>query len=133
MNTTNIQMTNKQMSQYKNTDKDIHVRIYKFIIGCFIDVVKKIPKTTENLPIISQLSSSLTSMGANDQEADASSSRKDFIAKYQIVKKETKETRYWLSFIKDAQLVSKNIVEPYILECQEILLVVSSIIVSSKR
>ena len=81
------------MNKYRNTPQDIHVRIYRFIIGCFRDVVKKIPKTTENLPIISQLSSSLTSMGANDQEADATSSKKDFIAKYSIVKKETKRNQ----------------------------------------
>ena len=64
------------MNQYRGTEKDIHVRIYRFIIGCFRDVVKKIPKSTENIPIIGQLSSSLTSMGANDQEADAAGSKK---------------------------------------------------------
>lgn len=121
------------MNKYQNTDKDIHVRIYRFIIGCFKNVVKRIPKTAENLPIINQLSSSLTSIGANDQEADASSSRRDFIAKYHIVKKETKETVYWLSFIKDSYLVDEKIVKPYILECQEILLVVSSIVNNAKQ
>lgn len=121
------------MNKYQNTDKDIHAKIYKFIIGCFRDVVKKIPKITENFPIIDQLSSSLTSIGANDQEVDASSSRRDFIAKYHIVKKETKETAYWWSFIKDSFLVKKDIVEPYILECQEILRVVSSIVENAKR
>lgn len=120
------------MNKYRNTPKDIHVRIYQFILGCFRDVVRKIPKTVENLPIVSQLSSSLTSMGANDQEADASSSKKDFIAKYQIVKKETKETHYWLSFVKDALILNKNIVEPYNNECKEILFIVSRIILNTK-
>jgi len=120
------------MNIYRNTEKDIHRRIYKFILGCFRDVVKKIPKTTENLPIISQLASSLTSMGANDQEADATSSKKDFIAKYMIVKKETKETLYWLTFVKDAGLVSAANVEPYIVECGEILRIVSTIIQNSR-
>ena len=92
------------MNKYRGTEKDIHTRIYKFVIACFRDVVKKIPKTTENIPIISQLSSSLTSIGANDQEADATTSKKDFIAKYAIVRKKTKETKYWLSFIKDSSL-----------------------------
>ena len=81
------------MNKYSNTEKDIHKRIYKFVISCFNNIVKKIPKTVENLPIIEQISSSLTSMGANDREADASTSRKDFIAKYTIVKKETKPGR----------------------------------------
>lgn len=71
-------------------------------------------------------------MGANDQEADATSSKRDFIAKYSIVKKETKETKYWLSFVRDAQLVNKTIVDPYIQECQEILLIVSVIIENTR-
>lgn len=98
------------MNQYKDTEKDIHIRIYKFILNCFKNVVRKIPKTTENIPIISQLSSSLTSIGANDQEADASASKKDFIAKYNIVRKEIKETKYWLSLVHDADLINKLIV-----------------------
>src|SRR3989338_3786958 len=101
------------MNKYSNTPQDIHIRIYRFILDCFSDVVRKIPKNTENIPIISQLSSSLTSIGANDQEADAAGSRKDFIAKYQIVKKETKETVYWLSFLRDAGLVPVSVVESY--------------------
>src|SRR3989339_260176 len=116
------------MNKYRNTLQDIHLRIYKFIVSCFNNIVKKIPKSIENNPIISQISSSLTSMGANDQEADATTSKKDFIAKYSIVKKETKETKYWLSFIKDSLLVEVKIVNPYIQECQEILMIVSKII-----
>ena len=92
------------MNKYKDTPQDIHSRIYKFVINCFKNVVKKIPRTTESFPIISQLSSSLTSMGANDQEADGASTKKDFIAKYYIVKKEAKETKYWLSVIKDTEI-----------------------------
>lgn len=120
------------MNKYRNTPQDIHARIYRFIIGCFRDVVKKIPKTTENLPIISQLSSSLTSMGANDQEADAAATKKDFLAKYTIVRKETKETKYWLSFVKDSGLVNITIVQPYVEECNEILMIVSKIIENTK-
>ena len=121
------------MNKYRNTDKDIHKRIYTFVINCFRDVVRKIPKKVENLPIIEQLSSSLTSMGANDQEADAALSRKDFIAKYAIVRKEAKETHYWLSFVRDTDLVNKNVVDPYISECQEIRNIVSSIIENTRK
>lgn len=116
------------MNKYKNTNKDIHKRILDFVVSCFKNIVKKIPKSTENLPIISQLSSALTSIGANDQEADATVTKRDFIAKYSIVKKEAKETRYWLIFIEETEMISRNIIEPYIKECQEILMVVSKII-----
>ncbi len=121
------------MNKYRNTLQDIHLRIYKFIVSCFNNIVKKIPKSIENNPIISQISSSLTSMGANDQEADATTSKKDFIAKYSIVRKETKETKYWLSFIKDSLLVNKTIIEPYIAECQEILMIISKIIANTRN
>ena len=121
------------MNKYRNTEKDIHKRIYIFVVNCFRDVVRKIPKKIENLPIIEQLSSSLTSMGANDQEADAALSKKDFIAKYAIVRKEAKETHYWLSFVRDSEFVNKNIVDPYITECLEIRNIVSSIIESSRK
>ncbi len=71
-------------------------------------------------------------MGANDQEADASSSKKDFIAKCQIVKKETKETHYWLCFTRDAGLIAKSIIDPYITEVVEILKIISKIIDNTK-
>lgn len=87
------------MNRYANTEKDIHQRIHKFTVNCFINIVRKIPKFPENIGVIQQVSASLTSVGANDQEADAADSNKDFIAKYKIVKKEAKETRYWLTFI----------------------------------
>jgi four helix bundle protein len=120
------------MNKYSNTEKDIHKRIYKFILNCFRDVVKQIPNTIENAPIKQQLASSLTSIGANDQEADAAGSRKDFIAKYLIVKKEAKETYYWLCFIRDSVLVKELTVSPYITECKEILLIVSKIIENAR-
>lgn len=116
------------MNNYRNTDKDIHTRIHRLVIGCFRDIVQKIPKKPENIPIIQQIASSLTSMGANDQEADAAGSKRDFIAKFTIVRKETKETKYWLTFVKETALLSNNRLDTYIDETQEILSIVSKII-----
>lgn len=121
------------MNPYSGTDKDIHTRIYRFILDCHKDIVRKIPKSTENLPIISQLASSLTSIGANDQEADASGSKKDFIAKYKIVKKEAKETHYWLCFVRDSSILKHENLDAHIQECKEILLIISKIINNSER
>ncbi|KKU88498.1 hypothetical protein A3A64_03740 [Candidatus Gottesmanbacteria bacterium RIFCSPLOWO2_01_FULL_48_11] len=121
------------MNKYRNTEKDIHTRIYRFVVGCFRDIVQKIPKTKENFPVIEQISSSLTSMGANDQEADAAISKKDFIAKYVIVRKETRETHYWLSLINDTGIFPGQIVEPYRQECEEIRNIVSKIVENTRR
>lgn len=120
------------MNQYRGTDKDIHKRINRFVVNCFNGVVRKIPKSSENIVIIEQISSSLTSMGANDIEADAAGSKKDFIAKYTIVRKETRETLYWLCLIRDTDNLSGVIVDPYIAEAEEIRNIVSSIIEHSR-
>lgn len=121
------------MNNYKDTDKDIHTRIKKFVIDCFTGVVKQIPKKAENIPIIKQISASLTSIGANDSEADSCESNKDFIAKYTIVKKETNETIYWLEIISATEIISPKLVGGYVDEAKEILLIISKILINSKK
>ena len=93
-----------------------------------IILTKKLPKTPQNIVIIPQLVASVTSVGANDQEADAANSRKDFVAKYSIVRKEGKESLYWLRVIKDTNSPEyKEVSEEFIKEGQEISFIVSSI------
>ncbi len=67
-----------------------------------IDFCKSLPKNTITLPIINQLVKSATSVGANYCEADCAESKKDFIHKIGICKKETKETKYWLRIVTRA-------------------------------
>lgn len=118
------------MSEYKI--RDIHERIYQFVIRV-LNFIKKLPKTPENLVIIYQITKSVTSMGANDQEADGTDTRKDFIAKYSIVRKEGKETNYWLRVIedinKDFRIEAHGIREEGI----EIAKIVSTIIGNTKK
>jgi len=91
----------------KEKPQDIHERIYKFVVDV-LNFIKTLPKTPQNLIIINQISRSVTSMGANDQEADGTDSRKDFIAKYCIVRKEGKETNYWLRLIEDTNKIANG-------------------------
>lgn len=90
------------------------------------------PKTPQNLIIIQQISRSATSMGANDQEADGTDSRKDFIAKYAIVRKEGKETNYWLRLIADTNPSLKARMAKLTQEGKEIVKIVSTIILNTK-
>ena len=121
------------MNKYANTDKDIHTRIYKFVINCFKEVVQKIQRRPENIPIIEQIASSLTSVGANDREADAAGSKKDFVAKYIIVRKEMHETQFWLSIIHDLNLVNQNLVTVQLAELDQLFKIVSTIIIRAKE
>lgn len=120
---------NKQINQYPN--KDIHQRIYDFVIRV-LDLAKALPKTQENLVFTNQLIEAVTSMGANDQEADASESKRDFLAKYSIVKKESKETNYWLRLIYDRNPNFRARMESLIQEGKEILNIVATIIYNTR-
>lgn len=79
---------------------EIHDRIFSFVVGG-LSIVRYIPKTIESRIIVEQFVRALTSVGANDNEADGVSSKKDFIHVYTIVRKELKETRYWLRIIAE--------------------------------
>src|SRR3989344_3854859 len=126
-------MTNKQSLNKQIKKRDIHERIYNFVIR-IVNLTKALPKSSQNDLVIHQLIKSATSMGANDQEADGAQSKKDFIAKYSIVKKENKETNYWLRIIADtnpAEIADK--IGALQQEGLELVRIVSAIILSSKR
>lgn len=109
---------------------DIHDRIFEFIIKV-IDLTKLLPKTAQNLMIINQLMRSATSMGANDQEADGALSKKDFVHCYIIVRKEGKETLFWLKLIDRTNPKLGLKIEPTIKEGNEIIAIVSTIVKKS--
>lgn len=110
---------------------DIHERIYSFVIRV-LKLVKQLPPTPENIIIIYQITKSVTSIGANDQEADGTDTRKDFIAKYSIVRKEGKETNYWLRVIADTNPSFATRMIELQQEGKEIVMIVSSIIKNTK-
>jgi len=112
---------------------DIHKRIYDFIVSV-IKLVNTLPKTTSNLVIINQILRSVTSMGANDQEADGTLTAKDFLHCFTIVRKEAKETNFWLTLISDTNsLEIKQSALEILKEGKEIVAIVSTIINKSRN
>jgi four helix bundle protein len=84
------------MSNDKKFDLEERTSIFAENI---IDFCKSLPKDVITLPIINQLIKAATSIGANYCEADCAESKKDFIHKLGICKKESKESKYWLRII----------------------------------
>lgn len=113
-------------------NNNIHKRIFDFVIRV-LRLTKALPKTQQNLIFIKQITRSVTSIGANDQEADGSSTRKDFYHCLTIVKKETKETNYWLKIISETNPSLKNKMLLLIQEGQEIEAIISSIVQKGKN
>jgi len=76
----------------------------------------------------SQLLDAGTSIGANLEEADAAQTKRDFIAKAAIARKESAETRYWLRLIAVAQPEVRPQAEALIDESHQILKILTTII-----
>ena len=89
------------MVQTQNKIYDLEERTAKFGEDV-IFFVKQIDRNSINNPIITQLIRSSTSIGANYMEANGAESKKDFIHKIHICKKESKETMHWLRMIVKA-------------------------------
>ena len=94
---------------------------------------QKISKTPTTIPLISQVVRSGTSVGANYLEADDSESKKDFIHKMSISRKESKETKHWLRIIAVAAPELKDEARVLWKEAQELNLIFSSIIRKKKQ
>lgn len=80
---------------------NLRIRSYLFSLE-IIKFINSLPKTNLFLTIGNQLLRSATSIGANIIEAQASSSRRDFIKFFQIALKSANETTYWLSLLRDS-------------------------------
>jgi four helix bundle protein len=61
--------------------------------------VKKLPKTLANIEDGRQLIRASGSVGANYIEANEALSKKDFLMRIKICRKESKESRYWLKLV----------------------------------
>lgn len=115
-----------------NKTYDIHERIFNFIVDV-ISLLNKLPKTPTSLIIISQATRSVTSMGANDQEADGALTKRDFIHGFTIVRKEGKETIFWLRLIGRMNNELREESELLTKEGNEIIAVVSTIIKNANK
>jgi four helix bundle protein len=89
---------------------DLEERTAKFGEN-IIKLLKQVPKTPENIPLINQLSRSATSIGANYCEASEAESKKDFSHKIAIAKKESKETKFWLRILLSSEPKLKEEIE----------------------
>ena len=115
-----------------NKSIDIHERIFQFVARG-LKVIPTLPRTTEAKIIIDQYVRSLTSVGANDNEADGTSTRKDFLHVYTIVRKELKETRYWLRVIDALYPNLSGRLTNLLGESEELIKIISKIILNTRN
>lgn len=79
-----------------------------------------------------QLLRSGTSIGANVEEAQAGQSQPDFVAKMNLALKEARETRYWLTLVIEAELLTAKRLGPILTEVEELIKILYTIIQNTK-
>ncbi len=111
---------------------DLEERTAKFGEN-IINFCNSITQNTINKPIINQLVRSGTSVGANYCEANNASSKKDFVNKIFICKKESQETKHWLRMIVVCVPDKKEAARKLWQEIQEFTLIFQKIVNSSRE
>ncbi|MFH1826095.1 MAG: four helix bundle protein [bacterium] len=114
---------------------EIQERCLNFAVG-ILKFADKLPKTPSGSVLVRQLVRSGTSIGANMEEADGATSKKDFVNKVAIARKEARETHYWLRLIQRAELVpnesNKMELGKLIQEANELMRILSAIVNKAK-
>lgn len=111
---------------------DLEERTANFGIAV-IKFAKKLSLNQISSPLVSQLIRLATSIGANYLEAENAESKKDFIHKISISKKESKETKHWLRMLAGAIPETKVDARKLWTEAQELNLIFDSIVKKKKE
>ena len=111
---------------------DLEERTFQFAKAVRL-FVKTLPKTTANIEDGRQVVKASGSVGANYREANESLSKKDFLMRMKISRKEAKESVYWLRLIHETNnLRNANEAQKLIQEANELKKILSSILEKSK-
>ena len=93
-----------------------------------IRLTEGLPKTQVARGVCNQILRSSLSVGANYRAVCCAKSDKDFISKMKIVEEEADQTVYWLEIIKEAGMLSGDIISPLKKETNELVaMIVASI------
>ncbi len=125
------QSPNKSQSPNPKTKVyDIRERAFKFAQRV-LDIGEMLPKNKVCDVLRAQMVRAGTSIGANLEEADGTLTKRDFINKIVVARKEAQETKYWLRLI-NGKYLEQDVIAPDIKEAQELVNILSSIIIKTK-
>lgn len=114
-----------------NKPQDIGERVFKFAVGV-LKMTQSLRKTYINIVIINQVVRSVTSIGANIEEARGAHTKTDFTYGMNVSKKEARETLYWLRLIIEMNPVFSSRLEFLLGENEEIIKILTVIVKKSK-
>ncbi|NOX19550.1 MAG: four helix bundle protein [Chlorobi bacterium] len=115
-----------------SSNRDLEERLFRFSIDV-INFLRTLPNSVDIKVIRYQLIKSATSTGANYEESQAASSKKDFLNKINISLKEIRESNYWLRILKELQIDSDDVVKRLVNESEELKKILGSISVKISK
>ena len=99
-----------------------------------IALCQKIRRNPITDPLVNQLVRSATSVGANYMEANGASSKRDFVNKIFICKKESQESKHWLRMLASSGgTIDGNELRSLWREAQELTLIFQKITSSIRK
>lgn len=123
-------MTNTQNSKRVF---DLEERTFQFAKNVRL-FVKTLQRTISNIEDIRQLIKASGSVGANYREANEALSKKDFLMRIKISRKESKESAYWLRLINETNTLNNSDDAIRLMqEAIELKKIFSSIVEKSKK
>ena len=125
-----IQNLSTEGQKFKQKQYDLEERTLQFAKQVFV-FVNKLPKTLTTIEISKQVVRSAGSVGANYIEANEAVSRKDFVLRIKICRKEAKETRYWLMLLECSEEL-QSAKEKLIQESTELMKIFGAILEKCK-
>ncbi len=120
------------MTKDPNKPYDLEDRTLKFAQEV-IRLCKKVPRDVISLRVVGQLVDSAGSVGANYREANEAVSKKDFVHRMKISRKECKESTYWLELLKESDQNIFKEIGILVRESQELRNIFTSIIEKSAQ
>ena len=115
----------------ENKVYDIKKRTYLYALDV-IKFLEILPREYISQTLGKQLLRSATSVGANVVEAQASSSKKDFVNFYRYSLKSANESKFWLGLLRDSNRASMEKINPILSETNELSNILASSILTMK-
>ena len=109
---------------------DLEERTFQFA-KAVRKTTKELPKTAANIEDVRQVIRSSGSVGANYIEANEALSKKDFLMRVKISRKEAKESVYWLTLLLETNENNSDRLKALFDEATELKKILSSIISKS--
>ncbi len=106
-------------------------QILEEMVQLSVDTIRLCQSVPLPRSVVDQVTRSVTSIGANFSEAQDASSKKDFLNKIYIAKKEASETKYWLAVI--VKLSESDKFADVSQQIQKFIMILQKIINTSKE